>query len=443
MIKMNRNLTSCSILATPTVGLLDTEILDCPPPAIRSIMLTKPAVRQGEAPWLIAAIVVSLSLGTTAYLYHQNKALRDKISATKSLSSDLYEVTATATADHKDPTATKREETPSLLSLEVDTSSFTMTAIGTIQSPFPQRAGCPRQGTLAPHVRSHLILHPSYSQQIVDGLMTYSHVWIIFAFHLNPRGKAKRQGSKSIFTGQKIKPPRAPTKMGVLATRAPHRPNPVGLSLCLLEGMVTLTVHGRKQVCLVLRGLDVVDGTPVYDVKPYVPWDRIDHVGGEPHGDLIERMKHLRVPPWVSADDELATVTWTETARQSLEDSIAVLEPLYTSAVDAVTAISEIVAQDPRAVHDGRGKASNDTFEFTFGQLRVSFRVQQDSAEIESIVVDNGDASASPGSYPHNLSQRRLAEIQAGTRKLHWANPAREGITDGLFELRDGSRYTS
>jgi tRNA (Thr-GGU) A37 N-methylase len=93
-----------------------------------------------------------------------------------------------------------------------------------------------------------LILHPSYSEQIVDGLMTYSHLWIIFLFHLNPRGKAKSHGSKSIFTGQKIKPPRAPTKLGVLATRAPHRPNPVGLSLCLLEDIVTMTVHGRKQV---------------------------------------------------------------------------------------------------------------------------------------------------------------------------------------------------
>lgn len=89
-------------------------------------------------------------------------------------------------------------------------------------------------------------------------------------------------------------------------------------------------------------------------------------------------MKNLRIPPWVSADDELATVRWTETARQSLADSIAVIKPLYTSADDAVAAISEIVAQDRRAVHDGRRRVTNcrRSFEAWCEQKLEGLRVQ-------------------------------------------------------------------
>ena len=90
--------------------------------------------------------------------------------------------------------------------------SFTMTEIGRIHSPFPQRAGCPRQGgRLAPHIRSRLIFHPNIPIEMLDGITSYSHVWVVFAFHLNPRGKASsgRQGHQVKFTATKIRPLRA------------------------------------------------------------------------------------------------------------------------------------------------------------------------------------------------------------------------------------------
>ena len=380
----------------------------------------------GEIVWLLSVIVAIMSLGSTAYLCGQNKLLRNKLQIAS---------TGNSPANKKSTSETTKSSS--------EEATFTMKEIGTIQSPFPQRAGCPRQGTLAPHVRSHLILHPSYSHQIVDGLEAYSHIWIIFSFHLNPRGKAKGQCARTTFTAQKIKPPRAPTKMGILATRAPHRPNPVGLSLCLLEDITTVTIHGRTHISLSVRGLDLVDGTPVYDIKPYVPCDRLSDLDGEPQSDLIKRMKQLRVPCWVSADDELAHVKWSDTAMSSLEESIEILAPLYTRVNDAASAISEIVAQDPRAVRDGRGKISTDIFQFTFGQLRVSFHVHHNSAEIVDVVVDDGDMSASPGSYPYNLAQRRLRQTLAGKQTLFWENPVREGVTEGLFELRDGTTFTA
>jgi tRNA-Thr(GGU) m(6)t(6)A37 methyltransferase TsaA len=397
----------------------------------------------------VAGIALTASwLATTVYLMRQNFSLR--------------QCQQRALDDDDDNRSNKDKETDTLSS-KTD-SQFIMHEIGVIQSPFPQRAGCPRQGTLAPHVKSLLWLHPHLSPQVLDGILEYSHVWIIFQFHLNPRNKAKKKsnGCRNTFTASKVRPPRANgKKVGVLATRAPHRPNPVGLSLALLERTTVVNKGKRKQTCLVLRGLDLVDGTPVYDVKPFVPWDQIGcSVPNSNNGirnDLSLRMTQLKVPSWVSADDdELARVTWTESAKRDLFQARQHVEPFYdnVSIEEACRAIEEIIAQDPRAMRDGRGKANNnEAFEFTFGQLRIQFVVdssslsdiqqqQQPEARIISILVDDGDISAFKGSYPYNLALRRAAERHArechGTT-LEWANPVREGVTEGLYDLTNGT----
>ena len=109
---------------------------------------------------------------------------------------------------------------------EDDRSCFKMYEIGTITSPYPHRAGTPRQGLLAPNSRSILTLHADIPKETLDGLEMYSHVWIIFQFHLNPIGKGRsrpssKDGNKQrsrqeqkknkhhMFTASKIKPPRA------------------------------------------------------------------------------------------------------------------------------------------------------------------------------------------------------------------------------------------
>lgn len=366
----------------------------------------------------------------TLYLFRQNQILRQQ--RTNDWVNDPV--------DSKDSDQDSKKEEEFRKSLVLD-------EIGVIQSPFPQRAGCPRQGTLAPHVASRLMLHPHISIQILEGITAYSHVWIIFCFHLNPRKKARsgsrHHGSQSQlplkFTANKVRPPRARgSKVGVMATRAPHRPNPVGLSLASLEDvMVVQNGHDRKQTCIILRGLDLVDGTPVYDIKPYVPWDRIS-------------TNQLKVPSWVSADDdELAQVNWTTAAREQISKGKELLAPFYaptdTGVEEACFAIGEVIAQDPRAIMDGRGDYSEDSFEFTFGAFRVSFIVDTriKHAEVTSVVVDSGDLAASKGSYPHSLALRRVAEQEAKEdgKNLKWANPVREGITQGLFELQNGGTY--
>ncbi|KAI2503810.1 hypothetical protein MHU86_10615 [Fragilaria crotonensis] len=326
-------------------------------------------------------------------------------------------------------------------------NSFTMTEIGRIHSPFPQRAGCPRQGgNLAPHIRSRLIFHNNIPMDMLDGINSYSHVWVVFAFHLNPRGKASsgRQGQVKL-TATKIRPPRANgIKVGVLATRAPHRPNPVGLSLGLVEKVELVSFQGSKRVCLMLRGLDLVDDTPVYDIKPYVPWDRVDSLESSPmNASLSVRMQHVVTPKWVTEDDELPQVEWAEAATDALLKYADVLGPLYDVAAEAKSAISEIVAQDPRALYDGRGKLSDDDFHFSFGSLRVSFRVQDGAVHVTQVVLDEGDLKAAPGSYPHNLALRRRAEANAREkgRQLEWRCSVKEGITDDLFDLEGGGRY--
>jgi tRNA-Thr(GGU) m(6)t(6)A37 methyltransferase TsaA len=377
-----------------------------------------------EPRFFITGVLLAVSWIGTLYLCRQNQILRQQ----RTRNSDNGDP-----VDSADPDADMKQDEPE--------NSFVMDRIGIIQSPFPQRAGCPRQGTLAPYVTSRLMLHPNISIQVLDGIKAYSHVWIIFCFHLNPRKKARSaHGSQQTpkFTANKVRPPRAKgIKVGVMATRAPHRPNPVGLSLALLEDvMVIQNSHGQKQTCVILRGLDLVDGTPVYDIKPYVPSDRIS-------------VSQLKVPSWVSADDELAQVNWTPSAREQISKAKEYLAPLYaptdTGVEEACLAIGEVIAQDPRAMLDGRGECSEDSFEFTFGAFRVCFlvdtRIKQ--AEVTSVVVDSGDLAASKGSYPHNLALRHLAEQEAKEtgKKLKWANPVREGITQGLFDLQSGGTY--
>lgn len=127
--------------------------------------------------------------------------------------------------------------------------------IGTIQSPFIDKFGTPRQSQIAQHTFSTLVLdRQRYPSEMLDGLEAGTYIWVIFGFHLN-------KTNKPII---KVHPPRLRgKKMGVFATRSPHRPNPLGLSLAKIVSL--------KKNQIVVSGLDLVDQTPVYDIKPYLP----------------------------------------------------------------------------------------------------------------------------------------------------------------------------
>jgi tRNA-Thr(GGU) m(6)t(6)A37 methyltransferase TsaA len=138
--------------------------------------------------------------------------------------------------------------------------SYTFEPIGLIRSPFKEKFGIPRQSALASAARAELVLLPPYDHpDSVRGLEHFSHLWIQFVFH-----QTAARGWTPL-----IRPPRlgGNAKVGVFASRSTHRPNPLGLSLVELVG-----IDRDQGVRLHLRGVDLLDGTPVLDIKPYIPF---------------------------------------------------------------------------------------------------------------------------------------------------------------------------
>ena len=133
----------------------------------------------------------------------------------------------------------------------------TVAPVGIVRSCFKEKFAIPRQPQLAPAARGVLELLPPFDQgDAVEGLEQVSHVWLLFLFHQALEDKPRL----------KVRPPRlgGNKSMGVFATRATHRPNGIGQSVVRLEGVEP----GR----LLLSGIDLLDGTPVLDIKPYVPY---------------------------------------------------------------------------------------------------------------------------------------------------------------------------
>ncbi len=133
--------------------------------------------------------------------------------------------------------------------------------IARVRCAFPTKFGLPRQSGLVEAIRGTVVFEEEYrSPEALRGLEGFSHIWLLWGFHL-----AEKEGWSPT-----VRPPRlgGNTRMGVFATRSPFRPNPIGLSCVRLEG-----IEEEKGLGMVLRvsGLDMTDGTPVYDIKPYLP----------------------------------------------------------------------------------------------------------------------------------------------------------------------------
>ncbi|KAJ1411984.1 TsaA-like domain-containing protein, partial [Ochromonadaceae sp. CCMP2298] len=174
-------------------------------------------------------------------------------------------------------------------SIQLNTDGgFFVQEIGTVASCYRQCIGTPRQGLLVPSSRACIHLSPNISPESLQGLEEYSHIYIIFKFHLNTntlkeaKGFAeeggKKGGKKHTFTA-KITLPMLKKKMGVFATRSPHRPNPFGITMARIERV------DKKTRTLHLSACDLVQGTPVYDIKPYVP--------------AYDTTPHYRIASWI------------------------------------------------------------------------------------------------------------------------------------------------
>jgi tRNA-Thr(GGU) m(6)t(6)A37 methyltransferase TsaA len=149
---------------------------------------------------------------------------------------------------------------------------MTIKPIAHIRTDFPTKFGIPRQSGLADELTGEIIFEPEYRQpEAFRGIEEFSHLWLLWEF-----SEAKRENWAAT-----VKPPRlgGRTRMGVFATRSPFRPNPIGLSCVRLIELRFDKTHGPV---LFVAGVDMMDGTPIYDVKPYLPYAdaHADAVGG-------------------------------------------------------------------------------------------------------------------------------------------------------------------
>jgi len=137
-----------------------------------------------------------------------------------------------------------------------------MKVIARIYCDFKEKFGIPRQSGLVPQTRARIVFEPEYrNPDALRGIETYSHLWLIWAF-----SKAERDTWSPT-----VRPPRlgGNTRLGVFATRSPFRPNAIGLSSVTLEEVI---LHSSDGPVLVVGGADLLDGTPIYDIKPYLPY---------------------------------------------------------------------------------------------------------------------------------------------------------------------------
>lgn len=164
----------------------------------------------------------------------------------------------------------------------------TIEAIAHIRSPFATKFGVPRQSGLVADVQATVVFTPKYqSREAVRGLEGFDRIWLIWRFH-----QALRQEWSPT-----VRPPRlgGNQRVGVFATRSPFRPNALGLSAVGLEG---IEYHPDLGPVLRISGADLVDGTPIFDIKPYVPYadSYPDSRGG--FADAVERRKlAVEFPP--------------------------------------------------------------------------------------------------------------------------------------------------
>jgi conserved hypothetical protein TIGR00104 len=228
-------------------------------------------------------------------------------------------------------------------------SAFQFEQIGVIRSPYKEKFAVPRQPGLVKHCGGELHLIAPYNQSdAVRGLEAFSHLWILFVFHQTMEGGWRPT----------VRPPRlgGNARMGVFATRSTFRPNPVGMSLVELKGIRCQ----KEQVILELGSLDLVDGTPVVDVKPYLPF--------------AESLPDARASYAQDAPRADMPVYFT----QAIATQLTQLEKRYPHLSNFIV---EVLAQDPRPAYRKEEEAGK-TYAVWLLDFNVRWRVTEAGFEV-------------------------------------------------------------
>jgi len=227
--------------------------------------------------------------------------------------------------------------------------------IGYLHSDFESRFGAPRQPGIVPEARAELHLHPPYNNpEALSGLEGCTHIWLIVGFHATPDRPWRPT----------VRPPRlgGNQRCGVFATRSPFRPNHLGLSLVRQIGLLAPPACG-----LALSGVDLIDGTPVYDIKPYLP-DIEAPTDAQPPDLMRTALPGLRVE-------------WRASALAQLETAPAELKALITATI----------AADPRPAYRRGQDAAH--FGMRLAGYEVAWSVADETAWVESVSPAPGKAS--------------------------------------------------
>ena len=220
-------------------------------------------------------------------------------------------------------------------------------SIGIVSSPYTQKFGIPRQPQLVPTAKICITLNPKFSLDSVRGLGGFEYIWVQFLFH-----DALAEG-----WAEMVRPPRlgGKKKMGVFATRSPHRPNHIGLSLLQLDYVDN--INGRVKIWC--NGGDLLDGTPVLDIKPYIPF--------------IEAKPDAKAG-FVSGAPELLNITWLP------ENLPAKLSTEHRQLIE------QSLAQDPRPAYQNLPER---IYGAAIAGFEVKFRIEDKQVVILSVMSLN------------------------------------------------------
>jgi len=223
--------------------------------------------------------------------------------------------------------------------------------IAKIYTDFPEKFGLPRQSGIAPSLRGTIIFEEEYrNADSLRGIDGYSHIWIIWGFS-EGFASATEKNAKWYPT---VRPPRlgGNKRMGVFATRSPNRPNPIALSSVKLENIEKTEEYGTV---IHVSGIDMMNGTPIYDIKPYLP--HIDSIPEAVGGFATD------------VNGEKLSVDFPKEFYDKLSKDL--VEPL-----------TEILREDPRPSYQND---ENRVYTFGFGGYQISFRVTGDILTIVDI----------------------------------------------------------